>query len=525
MADSYDVIVVGSGFGGAVAACRLAQKGLKVLILERGRRWAAEEYPRERQDDWLWSQERPHKLNGWMDFRLSMGVCTAQAAGVGGGSILYGNVVIPAKKEVFEYGWPQEISYDELVPYYGKVGEMLRLTELPAGQLTPRFHLMKESAEKIGLGDRFQPVKLAVTFDPEWHYGLDDPYDESHSKTWTNEQGLEQGTCVHCGNCVVGCRVKARNTLDLNYIPTAERNGAEVRPLHMVRFIAVDSPGYRVFFDRLEGGRAVAGSVAAPRVVLAAGSLGSTEILLRCRDQYRTLPGLGSLLGYNWSTNGDFVSFSFHDRAVLPARGPTISAAIDLLDGKFENQQLFIEDGGFPDAFLQFVEQRFRPGFKNFGLYAMTRVLGKVLGTQGGLDRMMLWFGQCVDAPTGRLRLRRKPLKPWRRALSIRWDGVSTERPVGAMIRMQKRLADAAGGEFLIPPSWTTLRKLTTPHPLGGCKMGNQIQDGVVDHRGEVFGYPGLYVADGAIIPKAIGLNPSKTIAALAERIADLMEA
>lgn len=525
MSDGYDVIVIGSGFGGAITACRLAEKGLKVLILERGRRWKPEEFPREPDDPWLWDQAKPHKQNGWIDFRLGLGVCTVQGAGVGGGSLIYANVSINAKKEAFDFGWPREITYEGLLPYYAKVEAQLKPTPVPLTQSSARYRLMQEAATKLGYGERFRSVPLAVTFDPSWREGLEDPYDSRHSKAWVNEHGQDQGTCVHCGNCIAGCRVGARNTLDLNYIPLAERHGAEVRPLHVVRWIAPDGDGYRVSFDRIEHGRRIAGSEVARRVVVAAGSIGSTELMLRCRDQYKTLPALSNTLGYRWCTNGDFLTFSFHDREIRPSRGPTISCAIDLLDGHEGGEQLFVEDGGFPDAFRQFAEERrYRPWFKNSRLYSLLNATGRLIRTQGQLDNMMVWFGQSVDSATGRLHLARHPLKPWRRTLAVRHDRVAVKRPINAMIRVHERLATAVGGRFLVPQSWSMFRKLTTPHPLGGCGMGGSLQDGVVNHGGEVFGYPGLYVADGAIIPKAIGLNPSKTIAALAERNADLME-
>ena len=523
MRERWDAIVIGSGFGGAAVACRLAEKGASVLVLERGRRWSPQDFPREPDDDWIWDHDRPEKRHGWIDFRLSRGVCTIAGAGVGGGSLIYANVSVNAPAHVFDHGWPREITYAELEPYYNRVEAMLRPAPVPDHQASKRFRLMQEGAAKLSYSDRFSALPLAITFDPGWHHGLEDPYAERHSKPWINQHGLEQGTCVHCGDCVVGCRVKARNTLDLNYLARAEQLGAEIRPLHLVRFVALDSPGYRVAYDRIEDGRLVTGYELARKVILAAGSMGSTELLLRCRDEYRTLPNLSSMLGYGWSSNGDFLTFSFHDRPVEPTRGPTISGVIDLLDGSFEQQQLFVEDGGFPDVFRRYVE-RHRLSLRNMALFSLLYAFGKYLGKKGDLDHMMIWFGQSVDASTGRLVLTRRALKPWRRALGLRWDRVAAERPVGAMIRMHQRLARATEGELLVPQPWTLLRKLTTPHPLGGCGLGNRIQDGVVDHEGQVFAYPGLYVADGAIIPKAIGRNPSKTIAALAERIAERMD-
>ena len=196
--------------------------------------------------------------------------------------------------------------------------------------------------------ERFRPLPLAITFDESWHYGLESPHDLRHSRPWTNEHGRQQGTCVHCGNCYLGCQASARNTLDLNYLARAENLGAEIRPLHIARAIAPDGQGYRVHFDRIHERRLVPGTVRADRVVVAAGSLGSTELLLRCRDEHRSLPGLSAALGTRWSANGDFLTVSIQPDRVDPTYGPTITGAVDFLDGSVGNRRFFVQDGGSP---------------------------------------------------------------------------------------------------------------------------------------------------------------------------------
>lgn len=525
MSKPYDVIVVGSGFGGAVAACRLAEKGMRVLILERGRRWEPKDYPRKPEDAWVWDDSRPEKCNGWLDFRFFKDMWVAQGSGVGGGSLIYANVSIEAKPDVFDNGWPEEITYQALKPYYDKVGKMLNVQTLPESQATERYKLMKEGAEKLGYGARFQPVPLAVTFHSDWSYQLDDRFSETHSKRWVNPQGQEQGTCVHCGNCDIGCQVRAKNTLDLNYLPWAERHGAEIRPLHRVRYLEPEKSGYRVHFDRIERGRFLPGSEAAARVILSAGSLGSTELLLRSRDQYKTLPKISPFLGRNWSSNGDFLTPAFYrDRHLTPPHGPTISCAIDFLDGSVDRQRFFVEDGGFPDLLINYLKAKIKTGAKHSKIHLFLQGLGRVIDEKSPLSNVMPWFGQGIDAADGRLYLGRAWPFFWRKTLKLDWDIKRSEEAINALINMHKRLSEATGGTPWVPPTWTVLKNLITPHPLGGCNMGVTPECGVVDHRGEVFGYKNLYVADGAIIPEAIGLNPSRTIAALAERIADLIE-
>lgn len=523
MTERFDAIVIGSGFGGAVAACRLARKGMRVLILERGRRWRPEDYPRVPEDPWIWDENLPQLQNGWIDLRLFKNMAVAQGAGVGGGSLIYANVSVEAQPELFESGWPPEITYPELKPYYEKVGEMLNLQTLPDNQLTKRFALVREGAEKLGHQDRFRKLPLAVNFSDKWHYGLEDPFDERHSETLVNPQGVVQGTCVHCGNCDIGCRVRAKNTLDFNYIALAERDGAEVRPLHRVSHLSRFGDEYVVHFKRIEDKTLYPGSARAKIVVLGAGSLGSTEILLRSRDEYRTLSGMSDFLGKRWSANGDFLTPGFYkdpDR-VRPTQGPTITCAIDYLDGSQSGERFWVQDGGVPDALGNYLGERFRDGSFDPRVSLLLNELKEMVRRDDPLEGIMPWFAQGIDGGNGRLSLKRLWYAPWRVNLDLDWRaGTETRGVIDAIAAQHRRLAEATGGKPWVPPTWEVFRFLITPHPLGGCNMGTDPKNGVVDHLGEVFGCPGLYVADGAIVPTPVGRNPSRTIAALAERIA-----
>jgi cholesterol oxidase len=529
---AIDVIVIGSGFGGAVTACRLAEAGYRVLILERGRRWRSPlddqgegtPYPRQPGDPWVWDQNCPEKCNGWVDFRLFPNMAVAQGAGVGGGSLIYANISSEAPPEVFRQGWPAEITYDALKPHYDRVARFMRVGPLPENQFTPRTILMREAAQAIGQGERFQLLDLAVHFDANLKLDRDHPPRPEDSTYANNEQGVRQGTCVHLGNCDIGCDVYAKNTLDRNYIPLAEQRGAEVRPLHQVTNLAPVDGGYRVSFDRLQDGTRVAGSETARLVILAAGSLGSTELLLRCRDEAKTLPRISSFLGCNWSSNGDFLTPAiYQDRILSPTIGPTITSAINFLDGSQAGQSFWVEDGGFPDLVGNLLRER-QANLGHVRAQLLVEGLRQFLRESDPLLRkVMPWFAQAVDAANGRLRLKRRWCCFGSRRLHLDWDIRRSQATIDAVVAMHERLANATGGTPLVPPGWTLAKDLVTPHPLGGCNMGHTSEDGVVDHRGEVFGYPGLYVADAAIIPRALGVNPSRTIAALAERIAQLI--
>ncbi len=522
----FDTIVIGSGFGGAITACRLSAKNQRVLILERGREWDKDSYPRGLHADWIWSQSLPEKYHGWLDLRVFKGMAVAQGAGVGGGSLIYANISRVPPETTFRSGWPAEINAVELAPYFAKVGEMLELQPIPTSQWNPRVKLMQQAAQKLGQEERFERLDLAVRFDANIQYDFNQPPDITKTKLKPNSHGMDQGECVHLGECDLGCRVYAKNTLDKNYIPEAKKKGAQVRPLCMATNIEQIGGGYRVDFDEIATGRRVSQSSTATRVVLAAGSLGSTELLFRCRDVTKTLPKVSPKLGKNWSSNGDFLTPALHVlRNLWPDRGPTIGSAINYLDGSEGGNSYWVQDGGIPNLlnkYFQAVLNRVQESPEDHGLGDLLKPslllqhLALFTEKQDIFKHIMPWFAQGVDAGDGELTFAEG-------ALDLNWDISSSLGLFEEIARKHRELAEKTGGIPLPLPGWIIEKDLITPHPLGGCKMGNSAADGVVNHAGEVFGYPGLYVADGAIVPRALGVNPSRTIGALAERISSLM--
>jgi cholesterol oxidase len=508
----FDAVVVGSGFGGAVAACRLAEAAQRVLVLERGRRWDETSYPSVTNQDWVFDVDEPERENGWLDLRWFDDMAVAQGAGVGGGSLVYANVSVPPPRSTFEEGWPEAITFDALAPYVDRVGDMLEVATLPERQLTRRWHFVRRGAEALGHSDRFASLPLAVHFDPDYEpAALTDPHADRHAKPYTNRFGARQRSCIHLGDCDMGCRVRAKNTLDLNYLARATARGAEIRPLHLVRAIERDGAGWRVRFDEIADGRLRPGSVSAGRVVLAAGSLGSTELMLRS-----ALPGVSARLGHGWSPNGDFLTPAVSSERADPTVGPTITARIDHTDGQVYGQKIFIQDGGLPNllrssvsAWQRRLPRRWRSRVRAFVDWA---------GREEPLDRVMPWFAQGIDASDGRLCMRRRFFGLGSPRLSLDWDIARSKPTIDAIVEAHTALAEATGGRAIVSPTWSWLRDLITPHPLGGCNMADDASRGVVDHAGRVFGEPGLYVTDGSIIPRAIGRNPSRTIAAVAER-------
>ncbi|MCX7899296.1 MAG: GMC family oxidoreductase N-terminal domain-containing protein, partial [Methylocystis sp.] len=483
----HDVVIIGSGFGGAVMACRLAQKGRNVVVLERGRRWTPEHYPRTPDDAWIFDIDEPHRQNGWIDLRLFDDMVVAQGAGVGGGSLIYANVVIDAKPEVFQSGWPSAITASALQPYYDRVAKMLKPLVIPDAQETYRTKLLREAAQKTGAGDRFRKVELAVCFDPSERFPETRPASEEANRTFANEFGKTQGYCVHCGNCDIGCKAQAKNTLDLNYLAAAEAAGAKIRPLAMVSHIVDEEGKYAVVYDDLSEGKRMRRVARAREVVLAAGSLGSTEILFRSRDIFKGLPNVSTALGQGWSSNGDFLTPAFYeDRTISPTMGPTITAAVDFLDGPEDGRRYFVEDGGFPDVIGNAVRARARRKTP-FGMGTKwLRMAAAAFSDGDPLKNMMPWFGQAIDGGDGQLYYGRDWLRPWKKRLKLNWDPARSEPGVGGLIDAHKRFSEATGGRPVMPPTWSILRMLITPHPLGGCNMAASPGGGGGDDCGRV---------------------------------------
>ncbi len=519
----FDAIVIGSGFGGAISACRLAEAGYKVLILERGRRWDKSNYPRRPEDPWTWNNDHPEKEQGWLDLHVFPHMSVATGAAVGGGSLIYANISCEAPQSVFQTGWPKEVTYTELKPYYDTVAKFMNVQPVPANQWTNRMKLMKEAADKTGAGDRFKQLDLAVSFDPAWTYSQSDPFNIVNSKRFVNAQGVEQGTCVHLGNCDIGCDADAKNTLDRNYIPWAEKHGAEVRPLHLATDIQPMDGGYKVSFDQLGNGQRIPGSQTARVVIVAAGSLGSTELLLRCREINGTLPNISPFLGRGWSSNGDFLTPAFYDgRAVNPSQGPTITCAIDFLDRSYNGQSFWIEDGGFPNLLVDYLNRLDASPAKNEAAKLLLDAFRHLLQGDTLFQNVMPWFAQGVDAANGTLSIHHS-LLTGEPCLNLAWDIGKSKQTIDAIVSKHREFSAATGGRPAVPPTWSLLHALVTPHPLGGCGMGDTALNSVVNHAGEVFNYRNLYVIDGAIVPEALGVNPSRTIGALAERCAAII--
>lgn len=525
MKRAYDVVVIGSGFGGSITACRLAQAGRSVCVLERGRRWQTVDFPRspgEIARNAFWDPERARF--GLIEYRAFRGMHVLQGSGVGGGSLHYFNVHIRPPASIFaDERWPPGVDRESLAPYYALAEDMLEaapLTPPPGRALPSRTLAFEEACRRIG--HEPERVPIAVYTGPA----------RLHPET-----AIPQAPCDYVGNCAIGCVPGAKNTLDRNYLAVAEAAGAEVHPLHEVAQIEPRRRGgYKLSFDRRHPTTPTLserGQVDARTVIVAAGTLGSIELLLRCRDRYGTLPRLSPTLGRGFSSNGDFLlAGTLTDDDIDAGRGPSITAGADFASSR---QELFVEDLGFPDPLLWFIEGMLANAVptKNVLRWGKLFLQGR-FGIEGATDRLshererlfgggrtrgfLPYLAMCEDAADGECVLDEDG------RLDLRW---SPERSMKHFLELEdalRALSEALDGDYVPNPLWTPpVRELLTAHPLGGCAMADGPDRGVVDDRCEVHGHPGLYVVDASIVPTSLARNPTATISALAERAAHRM--
>jgi len=520
---AFDAVVIGSGFGGGTLALRLTQAGKRVLVLERGRRWRGQNipaaaapggshpFPALGDDRFFWGRRlwdpRRQRL-GLFDVRQFLNLQGVMAAGVGGGSLIWTNVVIEAPADVFTEHWPKDVTRSTLEPYYKKAEQYLRPAFVPGtpgigSATTPikRVTLLKEAAECVG--KPWRPVRVAVNFS-----------DESEPSPNGFGQAQQLG-CNFCARCAAGCPQNAKNTVDLSYIAEAESLGAEVRTLHRVCHIAALANGYRVYFERfnLDGQLVERDYIDAAKVILAAGTFGTTELLLKSKMP-GLLPNLSAALGTRLSINGNVLSGAIRKSTAVdgasrraadnPDRGTAIASMIDY--GNF-----VVEDFANPAWAAGIV------GGTNFGRIAafVKALLGVKVRERERQEDLLVYVGVGRDRARGRMFLNALGQLNWR------WPGgIGAEPVVRELHAAMAELARVQGRDY-VPNVFSIFNRPVIYHPLGGCPMADTAQTGVVDSLGRVYGYPGLYIADGSIVPTALGRNPAFTIAALAERIAE----
>ena len=550
----FDTIVVGSGFGGAVTTYRLAEGGQRVCLLERGKAFPPESFAR-----------RPHEMSrnfwdpsrgyhGMFNVWSFKGVEALISAGLGGGSLIYANVLLRKDERWFVQDSPFDGSYEhwpvsraDLDPHYDAVEKMMNAQRFPFGRPgyeSPKTAAMRDAAAHMGLEWALPP--LAVSFSPA-PGAPPAPGEAIQAPEYGNIHGKLRTTCRLCGECDVGCNYGAKNTLDHNYLSAAVFKGADIRTRCEVRRIDRRpgggwAVGYVVHEPEREGlptdtAKLAVTTVSADRLVLSAGTLGTPFLLLRNRSQF---PRLSKALGTRFCGNGDLLTFLIKatqvrdgkrvPRVVDGSHGPVITSYIrvpDEADGG-TGRGYYVEDAGYP-AFLDWMVEATTLPYtaSRVARFALRRALarltgnprsdlsaeiGYILGPCTLSSGSMPLLGMGRDVPDGNMRLKRGKF------LDVDWTTTTSQEYFDRVRATMSGIAEALGADFKDNLLWY-LKRVITVHPLGGCPMGRHDGEGVVDAYGQVFNHPGLYVADGSVMPGPVGPNPALTIAAFADRM------
>lgn len=528
----YSAVVIGSGYGGAIAAARIARAGRDVCVLERGKELHPGEYPNTALSAAREIQVHTAKADhgspvGLFDFTVGPDVTVLTGCGLGGTSLINASVALEPSDAVFaDDRWPAALRGrpQALRPFMQTAREMLGSTPYPRSWPDlPKLQALERAA--AGLGRTVALPDLNVTF-------ADGP----------NAVGVRQNACTLCGDCCSGCNYGAKNTMLMNYLPDAYAHGAHIVTEVAVRSVRRCDGRWRVAFDALGGGgRRSPGAppafVTADVVVLAAGALGSTQILLRSRDLGLSL---SDRLGDGFSGNGDVLAFAYDtDRRVNDvglggrapgtdnAVGPCITGLIDLRGPDTDvPDALIIEDGAIPGALASVIPLVLCAAAEAVPEGAQTRLrelAGIPFGPhRGPVGRTLTYLVMSTDDAGGRITMENDRIQ-------VVWPEVGQQPAFARDNRVLAEATRALHGIETPDPlwAWTNGRSLISVHPLGGCAMADDADRGVVDDRGRVFDpagggvHDGLYVCDGSVLPCALDANPSLTIAAIAERTAE----
>jgi cholesterol oxidase len=513
--DRYDVIVIGSGYGGGVSAARFAAAGKRVAVFERGREWPTGSFPSKFPDMRAEMQVRAKswrvgKDTGLYDVRLGSDMHVLVACGLGGGSLVNAGVALRPDPRVFaDEVWPGQIRQDGLLDEgYKRARYWLRPNASPRAKAMTKYQALDGAAQK-GLGISAMAPEIVVSFEAN-----------------TNPAGIHQPACTDCGDCCGGCNVGAKNTVALTYLPYAVQHGAELFTEARVLHVAKTASGtWSVAIDDVAGGKptGVQRHIEAAKVIVSAGTLGSTEILLRSRDKGLSL---SDRVGQRFSANGDIIAFGYGAKVPVnavgighPAKldghvvGASVSGQLEIIDANDLSHSMTIQEGALPSALAPILPVMFVPNGRLLG--ALQSLVSGVY--KGPFQHLQTFFAVSHDSASGVFTLDGD-------RLDLAWPNAKDEAVYQRLDETLGKVVGAVGGSYVKNPLGSVMgHQPATAHPLGGCAMGTDATTGVVDHMGQVFDarggtHEGLHVIDGSIIPRSLGCNPLLTITALAER-------
>ncbi|UCE00826.1 MAG: GMC family oxidoreductase [Chloroflexota bacterium] len=518
----YDVIVIGSGFGGSVSSLRLSEKGYRVAVLEQGRLFRGEDHQKMRDStrELLWLPKLG--LHGCFSQRFFRDVNVVAGVGVGGGSLVYAAVLLEPKRAFYQDPAWADLGIDweaELRPHFQTAAKMLGRVSCPTADIQDAW--LRQTADVMGAGETYGAAPLGIFFGPQEE--VPDPY-------FHGEGPLRHG-CTYCGACLAGCTYNAKNTLDKNYLYLAESKGAKIIPQRKATLIRPIEGGYEVeTVNPLNPKGNPYPPLRANMLVLSAGVLGTLELLMRSREA-GALPSLSPTLGSQVRTNSEAITAVLAEEEEIDlTKGPAISSDFH------------------PNAFTHITQNRVPPSYWFMKLYA-----SPLIDSDHALRRALRSLGCFLLNPlrsTASLRVRKDWHKritlistmqnrdnqlafTWGRSLFTGFKpGLRSVRPPGETAPTYIPEANLAARSYALVSGGIPYNSLiesvfnmsVTAHILGGCPIGADINRGVIDTNQQVFGYPGLYVIDGSALPANVGVNPSLTITALAERAMSRIE-
>ncbi len=522
----YDYLIIGSGFGGSVSALRLAEKGYRVCVLEQGRRWTPENLPSTNWKFWDYLWQPVLGLRGFLSLRLFRHVMILHGNAVGGGSITYAQTLLVPPTSVWMEGSWAGISdwHTEMPAHFERAKEMLGVTaNKRPGAADAK---LKEMADAMGVGSSFYHTDVGVFFGSE----SDAPGTE-YPDPYFNGDGPARNSCIACGGCMVGCRYNAKNTLDKNYLYLAEKIGVtvcsetkviDVKPLNG----CVDgADGYAITtVPAFARWRPETKRITAKSVIFSASSLGSQSLLFSLRDS-GSLPNISASLGKYVRTNAE---------SILGVRYPgsheDMSKGVAIGSGIYIDQHTHVEavryaDGSNLLSSLLTILTAGQPGASRplYWLLAFIRLtltrpvsaIRAVLPYRFSRETVIFLVMQALEGHLD-MRWTRPWYWPFKKTLSTHGAPIPTFIPEAN--EFTRKAAAATGGVGMSSLSEIFFNVPMTAHCMGGCNMAKSAEDGVIDAQNRVFNYNNLYVIDGSVIAANLGVNPSLTITALAER-------
>jgi cholesterol oxidase len=522
----FDFVIVGSGFGGSVAAYRLAEKGYRVAVMEMGKRWSPETLPRTSWSLHRWFWRPSLGLNGFFNIRYFRHVTILHGCAVGGGSITYATTLLRPPDRVWRAGsWTGLAAWQQEMPrHYDVASRMLGVVENTI--LGPADHLLKAAAQEVGVANTFYRTSVAIFQPLEGVAG-----GNTFADPFFGGEGPARTTCVGCGGCMMGCRYGAKNTLDLNYLYLAETRGVrilaetkvvDVNPLNKM---ADGRAGYEVRTVKSTGWlRKDPRSFTCRGVVFAASSLGTMDLLFHLKES-GLLPAISDQLGKHVRTNSESLL-----AVRIPGSREDLSKGVAIGSGIYVDEHTHIEAVRYPSgsdtmSMLTTLLTGGTPGrvritrwLKNltFGLLRHPFRTLRVLQPFGWARENVVLL--CMQATEGDLEMcwRRPWFWPFRKSLASRGQKVPTYIPQAN--EFAERFARLTGGTAMSMIPEILFDVPGTAHCLGGCVIAGSPEQGVVDDHHRVFGYKNMYVCDGSVVAANLGVNPSLTITALAER-------